>query len=174
MLRNTSPRAIVSGGGRHRASGVGECGTRVCEYMCVGGRHRGSGVGWAKYVRANVCGAAEQPDCDATGNAIFDGGSDMYDIGNFMSTSLMGTCTEDPHGCPLGSLQYRSDFQPADTECFGPGGSYQMAQLEDTVWLFLAHNSGDDPLDFMIIGNLGSDGSGTVTEFVLEAPPFAG
>lgn len=36
--------------------------------------------GWANYVSANTCGESE-PDCDAAGNALFDGGGDMYDIG---------------------------------------------------------------------------------------------
>ena len=116
-----------------------------------------------------------------------------------MATSLMGSCTEDlDGGCPLGSLMYHTDFAPTDTGCFGRGGSYRMVQLS-SVWIFLSHNAGDDPLDFMVssdhmiislhrcgrqissdllvrqvLGNLGSDGSGTVTEFVLEAPPFVG
>eukprot|EP01051_Picozoa_sp_SAG22_P002090 SAG22_NODE_89_length_21278_cov_16.698758_9_plen_638_part_00 len=93
--------------------------------------------------------------------------------GNFMSTSLMGSCAEDLHGCPLGSLTYRSDFDPTATGCFGPGGQYQMLRTE-SMWIFLSHNAGDDPLDFFVLGNLGSDGSGEVTEFVLEAPPFVG
>ena len=72
------------------------------------------------------------------------------DIGNFMATSLMGTCTENQNGgCPLGSLTYRGDFEPTATGCFGPGGSYRMAQLS-SVWIFLAHNAGDEALDFMV------------------------
>ena len=55
----------------------------------------------------------------------------MYDIGNFLATSLMGTCSDNIHNCPLGSLRYRSDFEPVDTSCFGAGGSYRMAQLEE-------------------------------------------
>eukprot|EP01051_Picozoa_sp_SAG22_P008939 SAG22_NODE_711_length_7740_cov_3.405837_3_plen_988_part_00 len=151
--------------------------------------------GWAKYVSANICTESE-PDCDAAGNAAFDGGDDMYVIGegishslhstrssahtdcpccagNFMSTSLMGSCAEDLHGCPLGSLTYRDDFEPTATSCFGPGGQYRMLQTQ-SIWIFLSHNAGDDPLDFAVLGNLGSDGSGAVTEFVLEAPPFVG
>ena len=95
------------------------------------------------------------------------------DIGNLMTTSLMGTCSDDPNDCEFGSLTYRSDFAPTETGCFGPGGSYRMAQLS-SVWIFLAHNAGDDALAFGVLGNLGSDGSGEVTEFVLEAPPLIG
>eukprot|EP01051_Picozoa_sp_SAG22_P001950 SAG22_NODE_82_length_21749_cov_10.719769_7_plen_864_part_00 len=129
--------------------------------------------GWAKFVEADACGDAESDCGDAAGNSVFDGGSDMYDIGNFLVTSLMGSCAEDPNDCALGSLRYRGDFEPVDTNCFGAGGSYRMAQYEN-VWVFLSHNSADAPLDFMVFGNLGSDGSGTVTEFVLEADPFVG
>eukprot|EP01051_Picozoa_sp_SAG22_P000950 SAG22_NODE_31_length_27697_cov_7.384376_21_plen_538_part_00 len=110
--------------------------------------------GWAKYVSATACTESE-PDCDAAGNAAFDGGDDMYDIGegrashpllffafcsivrsqsgkyfagNFMVTSLMGSCGEDLHGCPLGSLTYRDDLsrqrlaasvRAVSTVCFG-------------------------------------------------------
>ena len=66
-----------------------------------------------------------------------------------MTTSLMGSCGNDPNACPLGSLTYRTDFEPIATGCFGPGGSYRMAQLSN-VWIFLAHNAGDEPLDFMV------------------------
>ena len=69
-------------------------------------------------------------DAVTLGNAIFDGGDDMYDIGNLLVTSLMGDCSNDPHDCALGSLSYRSDFAPVPTNCFGPGGQYQMQQLE--------------------------------------------
>eukprot|EP01051_Picozoa_sp_SAG22_P006922 SAG22_NODE_469_length_10143_cov_5.595181_4_plen_929_part_00 len=129
---------------------------------------------WAKFVQADACGGAE-PDCGGAspGNSVFDGGNDMYDVGNFLVTSEMGSCAEDPNDCALGSLRYRGDFEPVDTNCFGAASSYRMAQYE-TVWVFLSHNSADAPLDFMVFGNLGSDGSGTVTEFVLEADPFVG
>eukprot|EP01051_Picozoa_sp_SAG22_P000970 SAG22_NODE_33_length_27588_cov_104.174652_1_plen_1765_part_00 len=75
--------------------------------------------------------------------------------------------------CQLGSLGYRTDFEDIDTECFGPGGSYRMAKL-GSVWVFFTHNAGDSALDFMILGNLGADNAGSVTEFVLEAPPWIG
>ena len=105
--------------------------------------------GWNQFIEGNACSESE-PDCDAAGNAVFDGGNDMYDIGNVMATSLMGTCAENLHDCALGSLRYRGNFEPAPTGCFGPGGSYRMAQL-GSVWIFLAHNAGDAPLDFMVI-----------------------
>eukprot|EP01051_Picozoa_sp_SAG22_P002091 SAG22_NODE_89_length_21278_cov_16.698758_10_plen_358_part_00 len=36
--------------------------------------------GWAKFVSADACSESE-PGCDVAGNAVFDGASDMYDIG---------------------------------------------------------------------------------------------
>jgi hypothetical protein len=131
--------------------------------------------GWGKFIAPATCDLTE-PGCtgdDASGNAIFDGGGDMYDLGNVLTTSLMGDCTSDPHGCPLGSLRYGSDFAPVETSCFGSGGHYQMAKL-DGVWVFFTHNTGEGPLDFAVIGNLGSDGSGKVTEYTFEAAPYVG
>ena len=125
----------------------------------------------ASYFRQRFC--SDWSKSVAPSSAIFDGGDDMYDIGNFLATSLMGTCAEDLHDCALGSLTYRDDFEPAATGCFGPGGSYRMARL-GAAWVFLAHNAFENPLDFFVLGNLGSDGSGAVTEFVLEADPFVG
>jgi hypothetical protein len=130
---------------------------------------------WAKFIAPAAC-DPRQPDCssdESIASAVFDGGGDMYDLGNILTTSLMGDCTSDPHGCPLGSLHFRSDFAPVDTSCFGPGGQYQMTKLNG-VWVFLAHNAADTPLDFVVAGNLGSDGSGTVTEYTFEVAPYIG
>jgi hypothetical protein len=44
----------------------------------------------------------------------------------------------------------------------------------DSIWVFFAHNAADVPLDFAVVGNLGSDGSGTVTEYTFEAAPYVG
>ena len=163
----TNLAALVPGAhqlGDNRAEGISSQGAEYfSDRFCSG---------WSKFVHADSCiGAAE--DCDAAGNAVFDGGDDMYDIGNVLFTSLMGSCAEDPYGCPLGSLRYRSDFEPVETGCFGAGGSYRMAQLAN-MWIFLSHNGGETPLTFEVVGNLGSDGSGAVTEFIFEAAPFVG
>ena len=114
-------------------------------------------------------------ECQAVdlGNALFDGGNDMYDIGNLIVTNLMGDCANDPHDCALGSLQYRSDFELVPTNCFGADGHYQMQQ-SDAMWVFFTTNIHDSPIDFMIAGNLGSDGSGVVTEYVFDAAPHTG
>eukprot|EP01045_Picozoa_sp_COSAG04_P001345 COSAG04_NODE_44_length_31776_cov_9.320769_2_plen_1968_part_00 len=131
--------------------------------------------GWSSYISA-AC-DPDQEACDkdtaTLGNAVFDGGDDMYDIGNLIVTSLMGDCESDPHDCALGSLRYHADFEPVPTNCFGRDGHYQMAQ-HDGMWLFFTTNVDDAPLDFMISGNLGSDGRGTVTEFVFDVPPHTG
>jgi hypothetical protein len=131
--------------------------------------------GWAKFITAAACDPV-QKDCsgdDANGSAIFDGGGDMYDLGNVLVTSLMGDCSSDSHDCPLGSLRYRGDFAPVETGCFGPGGHYQMVKL-DGVWVFFSQNVGNMPLDFFVVGNLGSDGSGTVTEYIFDSTPYVG
>ena len=55
--------------------------------------------GWSSYISA-AC-DPDQEACDkdtaTLGNVIFDGGDDMYDIGNLLVTSLMGDCTNDAH-----------------------------------------------------------------------------
>lgn len=75
----------------------------------------------------------------------------VYDTGNFIVTSLMGNCADgsDVNDCPLGSLMYRDDWQATETGCFGPDGSYRMLRM-DRMQIFLSHNSGDSPMDFMI------------------------
>ena len=136
--------------------------------------------GWSTLIFASCDPVQEQCDGGTAtlGNAIFDGGGDMYDIGNLMTTSLMADCdtaNNDIHDCPLGSLHYHSDFEQVPTNCFGAGGHYQMQQLE-SMWVFFTTNTHDSPIDFMITGNLGSDdGSGSVTEYVFDdAPPHTG
>eukprot|EP01046_Picozoa_sp_COSAG06_P045664 COSAG06_NODE_6346_length_2974_cov_10.105434_2_plen_622_part_00 len=83
----------------------------------------------------------------------------------------MGDCTTNHHGCALGSLMYHSDFEQVRTECFGAGGYYRMQKSEE-MWTFFTTNVHDSPIDFMIMGNLGSDGTGTVSEYVFEAAPY--
>ena len=44
-------------------------------------------------------------------------------------------------------------------QCFGPGGYYEMAEL-DGVWIFFSQNfQATEPLTFGVIGNLGHDGT---------------
>ena len=50
----------------------------------------------------------------------------MYDIGNVITTNLMGMPQGGVAGCDLGSIGYEKDFVPIQTTCFGPGGYYQM------------------------------------------------
>ena len=134
--------------------------------------------GWSIFVFASCDPVQEQ--CDGgiarLGNTIFDGGDDMYDVGNLITTSLMADCdtANDIHDCSLGSLRYHSDFERVPTNCFGSGGVYQMQQLEG-MWVFFTTNTHDNSIDFTITGNLGSDdGSGSVTEYVFTAAPHTG
>ena len=89
--------------------------------------------GWSSYI-VPACDPDTQA-CNAAspGNAIFDGGNDMYDIGNLIVTNLMGDCSNDPHDCALGSLMYRGDFERVPTNCFGAGGHYQMQQSDEMM-----------------------------------------
>ena len=135
--------------------------------------------GWSSFIVPASCDPTTG-ECDGDtatlGNAVFDGGGDMYDIGNLITTSLMAGCdtANDIHDCPLGSLHYRSDFEPVPTNCFGANGHYQMQQF-DAMWVFFTTNIHHSPIDFVIAGNLGSDdGSGTVTEYVFDAAPHTG
>ena len=94
------------------------------------------GDDWDQYIyHACVTGnaAEHQVACEhsnAAGNCIFDGGLDMYDIGNVITTSLMGMPTGGAVGCDLGSIRYEREYAPIQTTCFGPGGYYQMNEME--------------------------------------------
>jgi hypothetical protein len=134
--------------------------------------------GWSAFIFASC--DPDTEECDGgtarRGNTIVDGGNDMYDIGNLIVTSLMADCdtADDMHDCSLGSLSYYSDFERVPTNCFGANGYYQMQQ-HDGMWVFFTTNVHDSPIDFMIMGNLGSDdGSGSVTEYTFNAAPHTG
>ena len=94
------------------------------------------GDDWDQYIyHACVTGntAEAQARCEhsnTAGNCIFDGGLDMYDIGNVITTSLMGMPTGGAVGCDLGSIRYEREYAPIQTSCFGPGGYYQMNEME--------------------------------------------
>ena len=129
--------------------------------------------GWSSFITPACDPDTQACDAASSGNAIYDGGNDMYDMGNLIVTNLMGDCSSDPHDCALGSLLYQPDFDRVPTNCFGAGGHYQMQQ-SDAMWVFFTTNMHDAPIDFMIAGNLGSDGSGTVTEYVFDEAPHMG
>ena len=86
---------------------------------------------------------------DISAGQIQDGGSDMYDGGNRITTSL---CTS--HVAP-----YTDDMTQVASDCFGAGGSYRM-DIRTSMMVLLAQNTGDSELTFSISGNLGADGSG--------------
>ena len=131
---------------------------------------------WRNYL-SPACDAEDQRSCEESpapsGNIIYDGGQDMYDVGNLISTSLMGNCGSDPHGCALGSIQYQDDFSRVPSNCFGQDGHYTMQKLNG-MWTLFTTITHDQPLDLYILGNLGADSTGTVTEQVFSAPPYKG
>ena len=88
-------------------------------------------------------------DSNANGQ-IQDGGGDMYDGGNAISTSL----------CSSQLAPWTDSMEPVASDCFGAGGSYMM-DIRTSMMLLLAQNTGNSELTFSISGNLGADGSGT-------------
>jgi hypothetical protein len=48
-------------------------------------------TGWHKFVQADACSESE-PDCDTAGSSIYDGGDDMYDIGEGISDLIRAFC----------------------------------------------------------------------------------
>lgn len=85
------------------------------------------------------------------GNNIGDGGGDMYDGGNFISTDV------------LSNIAYSHDLITSSTG-FGPNGQY-FTYKGSGMWLLAADLDGIN--NFRITGNLGADGSGLVNASVL-------
>lgn len=83
------------------------------------------------------------------GGTISDGGGDMYDNGNIISTSACSHITP-----------YSDNMNEVTSNCFGPGGSYKM-DLRNSMMVLLSHNTGTSAMTLSISGNLGADGSGT-------------
>jgi subtilisin family serine protease len=86
-----------------------------------------------------------------TGTSIGDGGSDMYDGGNFLSTEF-------------GTFNY-SNNTIVGTSLLGPTGRYFTRKYPG---LFVFVGDADGITRFEINGNLGADGSGSVDGAVLE------
>lgn len=84
--------------------------------------------------------------------SITDGGEDMYDTGNFISTNL-------------GSLIQYSNGSIRELEAFGPGGRY-FTRKHTRLFFFAADMQGVGA--FAITGNLGADGAGAVDGTVLR------
>ncbi|MEQ1833329.1 MAG: S8 family serine peptidase, partial [Candidatus Eisenbacteria bacterium] len=85
------------------------------------------------------------------GNSISDGGGDMYDGGNFLST-------------PFGGLNY-SDGVIQTSATFGTGGRYFTRKYPG---LFVLAAEMQDVTAFTISGNLGADGFGNVDGSILQ------
>ncbi len=88
-----------------------------------------------------------------TGSSINDGGGDMYDGGNFLSTNLGG------------SIPYSNNTIVARDDLLGSGGRY-FTRKYPGLFVFVADVAGLD--SFTISGNLGADGAGQVNGSVLE------
>jgi subtilisin family serine protease len=86
-------------------------------------------------------------------DGILDGGYDMYDGGNYLSTNLGGT------------IPY-SDGVVTTSPYFGSGGRY-FTRKYPGLFVLVADLDGVD--DFEINGNLGADGGGSVDGAILEA-----
>ncbi len=84
-----------------------------------------------------------------TGTSISDGGSDMFDNGNILSTSLSLT----------GSLPYSDGVIAPSTTFFGPQGRYFTRKHNG---LFVLGADLDGVTSFKIRGGLGADGYGVV------------
>ncbi len=86
-------------------------------------------------------------------DAILDGGYDMFDGGNYLSTNFGGT------------IMY-SDGVIVDSDYFGAGGRY-FTRKYPGLFVLVAEMNGVDY--FEIAGNLGADGTGLVDGAVLSA-----
>jgi len=92
-------------------------------------------------------------DAGPTAAFIFDGGNDMYDVGNFLNTDL---AIQIPYTDGV--------ILPSDVE-FGPGSEYFTVKY-DGVFIMVATNISIDT--FEITGNNGADGLGSVDGAVLS------
>lgn len=88
-----------------------------------------------------------------TGTAIYDGGEDMYDYGNYLNTNL-------------GSYIPYSDGNVTSGAQLGVGGSY-FTRKKEGLFLFAA-DFAQQVNAFSISGNLGADGAGEVDAAVMD------
>ena len=87
------------------------------------------------------------------GGQIRDGGHDMYDRGNRITTNFCPSPDSDR------LMPYTDDMEVVASDCFGPGGSYKMS-LETSMMVLLSENTATRELTISISGNLGADGGG--------------
>lgn len=83
-----------------------------------------------------------------TGTSITDGGNDMFDGGNFLTTNLVST----------GAVPYSDGTVVPSAAIFGPQGRY-FTRKHDGLFVLAADLDGVDT--FKVYGNLGADGAGT-------------
>eukprot|EP01052_Picozoa_sp_SAG31_P007963 SAG31_NODE_391_length_16344_cov_15.753339_5_plen_361_part_00 len=94
---------------------------------------------------------------------IQDGGLDMYDVGNQITTSI----------CSSQLAPYTDDMLEVSSDCFGSGGSYRM-DLLNSMMVLISHNTGDEDLTITISGDLGADGQGSHAASEYTAGPLRG
>ena len=107
---------------------------------------------------------------------IQDGGHDMYDGGNKVTTPLCPhhpaeACRTPP--CQAWLQPYTDDFAVTPSDCFGAGGHYAM-DLRDSMMILLSTNSAATNLDITIDGNLGADGRGDYSHEDFQSGPLTG
>ncbi len=91
-----------------------------------------------------------------TGTSISDGGNDMYDGGNFLSTNLNGT----------GSFLAYSDNAVISSAALGSEGAY-FTRKHPGLFVFAADVA--DLSHFQITGNLGANGNGSTNTTILTS-----
>ncbi len=88
-----------------------------------------------------------------TGNGISDGGSDMYDGGNYLNTNLW----------PVSNIPYTNNSIQS-SNAFGDEGRYFTGKFPG---LFVMVADINDLQSFTISGNLGADGAGNINDLLL-------
>ena len=102
-------------------------------------------------------------DNDRVLGQILDGGSNMYDGGNRITTSL----------CRSRLRPYTENMTAVDSNCFGQGGIYMM-DLRSSMMVMLTRNTHHEDLTISISGNLGADGAGVRITANFTSGPLTG
>lgn len=98
----------------------------------------------------------------STPGAIKDGGGDMYDTGNWLSTSLCSETAGNPLGQPGTLSPYTTGMNAVQSDCFGPDSHYRMDLRESMMFVVSKPTApaNGPSWTFTVNGNLGADGDG--------------